>query len=409
MTTPKNYGEKGQSRVRVWEKRPGSNLSMAIWREGRLTNQKSLKHRDWDRAEAQAYELIALLERKRLAGEPGEQDRMLLPQSERVLFGPLLDRYFRSAAFLKLKPRSRKQRETIMRNWEKFLTPAFDARMLDEETVESFQQARRGGEKGLGKAEGQESMYHDFSALRAVLRWAVRTKDVGGRKLMPSYPLEGVSVAHNTNPRQVVISHDEFIRMRRAARKQRPHYRVFLFLCEATGRRSASVIQLQWDDIDFAEETITWRAATDKEGTEGVMPLTRDMARYLKAWRRMNPEHIWVFQKTDGRRGYRGWGKTTEPRPWSRDNASKWSRWLFAAAGLDLPKGAGWHSFRRKWVTERKGLPRVDVKYAGGWKSDSAFARYEHSDPETTRSVLERPSHRLYRKETPTNAPKNRP
>ena len=48
------------------------------------------------------------------------------------------------------------------------------------------------------------------------------------------------------------------------------------------------------------------------------------------------------------------------------------SIWLVVAgklAGLPKQDGSLWHAFRRKWATERKTLPNVDVAAAGGWKS----------------------------------------
>lgn len=38
-------------------------------------------------------------------------------------------------------------------------------------------------------------------------------------------------------------------------------------------------------------------------------------------------------------------------------------------AGVEPRKGSLWHAYRRKWATERKHLPDVDVVAAGGWKT----------------------------------------
>ena len=50
-----------------------------------------------------------------------------------------------------------------------------------------------------------------------------------------------------------------------------------------------------------------------------------------------------------------------------------------------------WHAYRRKWATERKHMPDVDVAAAGGWKNTvSLKTAYQRADPETIlRVVLE--------------------
>ena len=45
------------------------------------------------------------------------------------------------------------------------------------------------------------------------------------------------------------------------------------------------------------------------------------------------------------------------------------SDWLLRAeklAGVAKQEGSLWHAYRRKWATERKHLPDVDVAAAGG-------------------------------------------
>ncbi len=52
--------------------------------------------------------------------------------------------------------------------------------------------------------------------------------------------------------------------------------------------------------------------------------------------------------------------------------------------------GGRWHPYRRKWATERKHLPDVDVARAGGWKDLKALKEsYQQDDPSTTLEVLE--------------------
>lgn len=393
---PKNYGEKGKSRVRVWQPKPGSNLCISVWRDGKLTNTRSLGHKDPVRAEAEAYQLIALLEKARLEKEEAEVPTF---NGGPVRLGPLVKLYLNSSHVKSLKPNTQQQKEYVLNQWVRFLGPDRDVSTLDEEDIKEFLECRKKGLRGLRKATGQETHYHDFSILRAMLRWACKKKDADGRKLLAAYPLTGVSVAHNPNPRQVLITHDQFTMLRRAAKKVKPHYRVFLITVEGTGRRLASVINLEWSDIDLDRGTILWRGELDKMGTETHVAIPRHVLRVLRVWRKMNPDDKFVFQKKDGNRGFRKGRAPTEPQPFTVHAATNWMKWLFKKAGIEKPKGAGWHSLRRKWVTERKDLPDPDVMAAGGWKSVSAFKRYQRPDPETTRMVVERPPRRLYSKD----------
>jgi hypothetical protein len=48
--------------------------------------------------------------------------------------------------------------------------------------------------------------------------------------------------------------------------------------------------------------------------------------------------------------------------------------------------------YRRKWATERKHLPLVDVAAAGGWKGTQMLLKcYRQPDPETILSVMNEP------------------
>jgi hypothetical protein len=71
--------------------------------------------------------------------------------------------------------------------------------------------------------------------------------------------------------------------------------------------------------------------------------------------------------------------------------ASKWLKGGEKLARLQTQEGSLWHAYRRKWVTERKHLPDVDVAAAGGWAdTQSLKSAYQQADAETMlRVVLE--------------------
>ncbi len=60
---------------------------------------------------------------------------------------------------------------------------------------------------------------------------------------------------------------------------------------------------------------------------------------------------------------------------------------------MEKQKGSLWHAYRRKWATERKHLPDVDVAAAGGW-SDTATLKlaYQQADEATMFRVVSEPA-----------------
>jgi hypothetical protein len=56
---------------------------------------------------------------------------------------------------------------------------------------------------------------------------------------------------------------------------------------------------------------------------------------------------------------------------------------------LEHVEWAGFHAFRRKWATERKHLPAVDVAAAGGWSGTDTLLRcYQQADDVTMLAVI---------------------
>jgi hypothetical protein len=84
-------------------------------------------------------------------------------------------------------------------------------------------------------------------------------------------------------------------------------------------------------------------------------------------------------------------------RPIGNKTIYKWLRKAYAAAGLTPEPGGMWHPFRRKWVSERKGYPLVDIAAPGGWKDERSLKSYMQEDPKTVQKVVLEPTHRLRR------------
>ena len=76
-------------------------------------------------------------------------------------------------------------------------------------------------------------------------------------------------------------------------------------------------------------------------------------------------------------------------QPMTRHLADKWLRKAEKLAGLEPQVGSLWHAYRRKWGSERKHLPDVDVAAAGGWKDTVSLKRaYQQADADTILSVV---------------------
>ena len=70
-------------------------------------------------------------------------------------------------------------------------------------------------------------------------------------------------------------------------------------------------------------------------------------------------------------------------------SCDKWLRRAEKLAGLEPLKGSLWYAYRRKWGSERKHLPDVDVAAAGGWKDTVRPKRaYQQADADTILSVV---------------------
>ena len=79
------------------------------------------------------------------------------------------------------------------------------------------------------------------------------------------------------------------------------------------------------------------------------------------------------------------------PKPWTRHYARALLERAERAAKLPKIDGGDFHPYRRKWATERKHLPNVDVARAGGWSEKDPRAlktSYQRVDDATLLAVV---------------------
>lgn len=147
-------------------------------------------------------------------------------------------------------------------------------------------------------------------------------------------------------------------------------------------------------DISFEPEPympyghVKKNAHVDKEGCGDAVPLSLRARAIIRG----------IFRTRGISCGDREW---FFPAP---QNSSKpWSRWHVRDLMNRAEKAAavahlgGSHSIRRKWASERKGHPLVDVMTAGGWSDERSLRSYMQDDAETTYEVVSQPTRRIRR------------
>ena len=157
-------------------------------------------------------------------------------------------------------------------------------------------------------------------------------------------------------------------------------------LVEETGRRINAVCQLRYSDLRLDRTpfgSIHWPGETDKVGREALAPLSQIARSAIDCVLRERPGigDAYLFPSPKD-----------PSKPISRHLAAKWLRKAEKLAGVEPLQGSLWHAYRRKWVTERKHYPDVDVAAAGGWKTPETMKlAYQHADAETMVTVVTEP------------------
>lgn len=374
-----SLGERG-CRVVLFERKPGGVLYREVWIGGkRVAAKKSLGHRDRERAKADAYKLLATLKTHQDALSGG-----------RLTLRTLFDIYVGSPSFQGKKPRTQREDRRKLERVLGFVNPDRDVMSLTVTDVERYKGARLRGECG-GTKVGMRAVEADLSVLRAMLNWGIRQRTSRGMPLLPYNPLQGVKLPREKNPQRPIATWERFEKTREvletlqreaaseAKRRSWIKVELALVLAEATGRRIGAIQQLRWEDVDFDKGVIRWRQDADKQGIERWMPMPSQLVEELRSFQR----RLVVV------------GGPVFASPW-RTNGTMHPRTLAQLlveaeqkAGLPKLTGGVWHPYRRKWATERKHLPVIDVAQAGGWSdTQTLLTCYQQPDHETLLAVI---------------------
>ena len=130
----------------------------------------------------------------------------------------------------------------------------------------------------------------------------------------------------------------------------------------------------------FDQQKIRWRGEHDKIGLEQEVEASARALRALERARRHRRAigDGWVFPSPED-----------PAEPCSRNLMRDWWQRGEAQEGLTHAPGLGWHSLRRKFATEMKHVPLVDLCYLGGWKDPQTVLQcYQRPDERTVREAL---------------------
>ncbi len=365
-----SLGERG-IRIRLFENRRGGVFYRAVWQAGRGKNRRSLGTTDRKEAERQGKALLATLRQ-------GEASAIA---QQRLTLGELWERYSKTCpAYLGHTRGARVDAATRAGILVAYFGEHCDVRSLDADDVAAYAKARQAGgivvnDTWKTAPVRPRSAVADLTVLHRMLNWA-RTTRVHGTRLLDANPLAGCRRVSDPNPRRPVTTWDRFTATRRAMQdaaagaREASDRRVWakaelaLVLAEATGRRLGAIRQLRWEDIDWEHGTMRWRAAADKKRKQWVVPVGERLITVIRQ-----------FQRQLGAVG--GWLFATEHDPTEPMDRHVFARLLKKAedaAGLPKLEGSLWHAYRRKWATERKHLPLVDVAAAGGWTGTATLS-----------------------------------
>jgi len=289
--------------------------------------------------------------------------------------------------------------------WTRFLGARKDPSTIALREWEVFTDARRSGAidpRGRNVKEGNRKPIRarpveiDLKWLKAVLNWGTKWRTREGRYLLIENPVRGYQILTEKNPRRPVVSEDRYEATRAVSNQvtmeirwtservgQRSYFSEILDIVNGTGRRISAVCALTYQDLDLTDGpygSIRWPADTDKMGHESTVPISPPVRAAIDRILRERPGigAAPLFPSP---------GDPTQPM--TRHLADKWLRKAEKLAGLEPQVGSLWHAYRRKWGSERKHLPDVDVAAAGGWKDTVSLKRaYQQADAATILSVV---------------------
>lgn len=360
--------KEGRRGCTVWvqERTPGGSLYVR-WRQHGNWTWECLGHDDWDLAIEHAADLADSLRRTRASAAVGV-----------VPLAHLFARYELEESVHKVVEKEDRRRMDI---WQAFLGDDFDPAQLTPGIVRQYIRERQAGRievegRKLAKSPSDTTVGNDIRFLKAVLSWAA------GEGIIPANPIRDFPAPKNRNPKRPVATFDRFLAVR-------PHceglFGPFMDLLEGLGWRVSAIRHLQARDLDLSARPgaphgrILKREETDKMGVEQWVPMSRSVREAIDTILKLNPvageAYLFPAPKAEG-------------KPWGQRYTWGLLRKAERAAKVEHLERGAFHPYRRKWVRERKHLPRADVAAAGGWLSVQTLDIYDGADDQTLLEVV---------------------
>lgn len=360
-------GTKGVNRVRVFEHAVTGKLSLEFYENGRRLTQPLLT---LDKGEAKA-------QAERLAAEfRAQADASRQPLTLQRLF----DNYLREVTPRKTVSKGMHDRRVAHVTLEIFGGNRLVASLTHRDALQWLVERQRRGDLSTGRRSGRpvgaRVLVYDLAFVGAVFNWAV------GADMIDRNPWRGFKpVLPKYTPRRPVLTADQYEALLNIADQVALGFKLALVLAYETGHRIGAIRQLRWSDLDFERQVIRWRGKNDKIGFEHETPMSPAARNVLLAARHQDAAigERWVFP-----------AQRDPEAPVSALLVQTW--WDTAERLAQLPKerGRGWHSCRRTFATELKGVPLKDLCELGGWKDPNTVLRcYQRADPVTMRQALE--------------------
>jgi integrase len=216
-------------KVDLW-KHPGSGRYYITWTERGRSLRASTRSKD--RKQAERVRAAFVLER----------DRQPQAKPDEIAVTTLLDSYYeRHAKGLPSGERANIAINHLSEYYGAATVSAVGARAHER----YIEQCRK-----EGKADG--TINRHLGALRAALRFAVKSGDLGQAPHVPSL--------REPPPRPHVLDRDDVAALLRAARRLgHDHVATFIRLAVFTGARRNAILQLTWDRVDLKAGTVDFR------------------------------------------------------------------------------------------------------------------------------------------------------
>lgn len=377
-------------RVRVEQREPGGTFQRAYWKPGKGWRYQSLGTRS--KTEARKLSELFLRELEKSEGRYTQVTEPLVLEQLWTLYQQEAPGYRQNTE------RTRTQKRSDAKLLMVGLGPKKRVDHLTRNDIDRFVEMRRTGHGWLDgritrpvRARGIEG---ELKLLITMILWATRERRPDGSWLLAENPLRGLKLPKEPNPRRPVATYDRFVKVRDAVRsladtapqeRGRTRWRrieLALVLAEATGARIGAIRGLRWSDIMADPPSIRWRPEFDKKGRERVVPLPEALAAELRAFKiRLSVVGDgWLFPRAEC------------DEPWPRELFDQLLRRAEREAQVPKLDHGLWHPYRRKWATERKDKPLVDVKQAGGWRdTQTLLTSYQQADEATMLEVMASP------------------